>query len=95
MSRKIRAMIRKVMLLMLLAAGVVAVIPASAQQPRQVMLDRVVAVVGGAKEGAEAIYDHGVTAIFTTNRLPEPFTGDPQKSKLNLEFTFDNSIGDI
>ncbi|MBQ2733874.1 MAG: glycerate kinase [Clostridia bacterium] len=50
----------------------------------------VVAVVGGAKEGAEAIYEHGVTAIFSTNRLPEPFTGDPAKSKSNLEFTFDN-----
>ncbi len=50
----------------------------------------VVAVVGGAKEGAEAIYEHGVTAIFSTNRLPEPFTGDPVKSKNNLEFAFDN-----
>lgn len=52
----------------------------------------VVAVVGGAKEGAEAIYEHGVTAVFTTNRLPEPFTGDPEKSKKNLEFAFDNII---
>ncbi len=50
----------------------------------------VVAIVGGVKEGAEAIYDHGVTAIFTTNRLPEPFTGDPEKSKQNLQFAFEN-----
>lgn len=52
----------------------------------------VVAVVGGAKEGAEAIYGHGVTAIFTTNRLPEPFVADPEKCKKNLEFSFDNII---
>ncbi|MBQ5808736.1 MAG: glycerate kinase [Clostridia bacterium] len=52
----------------------------------------VVAVVGGAKAGAEAIYDHGVTAIFTTNRLAEPFDPDPEKCKRNLEFSVDNII---
>ena len=52
----------------------------------------VIAVVGGAKAGAEAIYDHGVTAIFTTNRLAEPFDPDPEKCKRNLEFSVDNII---
>ncbi|MBQ7010838.1 MAG: glycerate kinase [Clostridia bacterium] len=52
----------------------------------------VVAVVGGAKEGCEAIYEHGVTAVFTTNRLAEPFDPNPEKCKQNLAFAFDNII---
>lgn len=52
----------------------------------------VIAVVGGAKDGAEAIYDHGITAVFTTNRMPEPLTKDTEKCKQNLKFAFDNII---
>ncbi|MBQ2365037.1 MAG: peptidylprolyl isomerase [Alistipes sp.] len=70
-------MIRKVMLLMLLAAGVVAVIPASAQQPRQVMLDRVVAVVGGSsilhselEEFSEALVAQQRQMGYTSERDP-------------------------
>ena len=56
------------------------------------MAKPVIAVVGGAKDGAEAIYDHGITAVFTTNRMPEPLTKDTEKCKQNLKFAFDNII---
>lgn len=49
-----------------------------------------IAVVGGAGEGAEAIYDKGVTAIFPINRLPEDFAVSRHKSRENLAFTADN-----
>lgn len=50
----------------------------------------VVAIVGGADEGIDHIYDMGVNAIFTTNRLPEDFSVSRHKSGENLKFAIDN-----
>lgn len=50
----------------------------------------VVAIVGGAGENIDAIYDMGVNAVFTTNRLPEDFSVIRHKSAENLKFAVDN-----
>jgi len=52
----------------------------------------VMAVVGGAKEGIDEIYDRGVCAVFTTNRLPRPLSEDTERCKSDLAFAFDNII---
>lgn len=50
----------------------------------------VIAIVGGADEGIDEIYDMGVTSVFTTNRLPVDLEISKQYSAENLIFTMDN-----
>lgn len=50
----------------------------------------VIAIVGGAGDGAESVYGKGVTAIFSTNRMPEDFAVSRYKARENLAFTADN-----
>jgi len=50
----------------------------------------VLAVVGSASEGAEAAYNEGVTAIFSINKAPIPFSEAKGKSVENLAFTMDS-----
>lgn len=52
----------------------------------------VIAVVGGADYGAEAAWDAGVTAVFTTSRLPQDFSVLKEHSEENLVFTFENIL---
>jgi len=48
--------------------------------------------VGGAEEGIDAIYDMGVTAVFTINRLPQDFSVSCGKSRENMKETVDNIL---
>ena len=52
----------------------------------------VIAVVGGAEEGAKAAYDQGVTAIFPINRLPQEFAVSRLRSRENLRDTMDDIL---
>lgn len=52
----------------------------------------VTAIVGGAEEGIDAIYDMGVTAVFTINRLPQDFSVSCGKSRENMKETVDNIL---
>lgn len=52
----------------------------------------VIAIVGGADYGAEAAWAEGVTAVFTTNRLPQDFALLRPHSEENLVFTFRNIL---
>lgn len=52
----------------------------------------VAAVVGSAGEGAEQIYEKGVTAIFSINREPLDFSAARGKSAENLAFAAENLI---
>ena len=53
---------------------------------------RVIAIVGGAEGELEAAYAEGVTAVFTTNRLPEPLSQSAPRAAENLAFTMDNIL---
>ena len=53
---------------------------------------RVIAIVGGAEGELEAAYAEGVTAVFTTNRLPEPVSRSAPRAAENLAFTMDNIL---
>lgn len=53
---------------------------------------RVIAIVGGAEGELEAAYAEGVTAVFTTNRLPEPLPRSAPRAAENLAFTMDNIL---
>lgn len=53
---------------------------------------RVIAIVGGAEGELEAAYAEGVTAGFTTNRLPEPLSRSAPRAAENLAFTMDNIL---
>lgn len=52
----------------------------------------VVAIVGGAGEGAEAIYDAGISAVFTTNRLPQDLAAQAPRTLENIAFAVDNAL---
>lgn len=52
----------------------------------------VIAVVGGADEGAEKAYAEGVTAIFPINRLPQDLSVSRSHSEENLAFTMENVL---
>lgn len=52
----------------------------------------VVAVVGAIGEGAEEIYQYGVTSIFSINRTPEDFSVSRYKSEENLERTMESIL---
>lgn len=53
---------------------------------------RVIAIVGGAEGELEAAYAEGVTAVFTTNRLPEPLSRSAPRAAENLAFTMENIL---
>ncbi len=52
----------------------------------------VISVVGGAERDIEKVYEEGVSAVFTINRLPEDFSVSRYKSEENLALTFDNIL---
>ncbi len=52
----------------------------------------VIAIVGGAEGEMKEAYDNGVTAVFSTNRLPEDFSVSRYKSDENLAFTMENVL---
>lgn len=52
----------------------------------------VVAVVGDIADGAEAAYDAGVTAIFSINRRPMPFSESRFLSQHNMRLTMKNLV---
>lgn len=52
----------------------------------------VIAVVGGAAEGAEAAYGEGVQAIFSINRLPQDLSVSRSHSRENLAFAMKNIL---
>ncbi len=52
----------------------------------------VIAVVGGAENDISKVYEEGVTAVFTINRLPQDFSVSRYNSKENLALTFDNIL---
>lgn len=52
----------------------------------------VIAVVGGVEGDTSAIYQEGLTAVFTINRMPEDFSISRFKSEENLKHTIDNLL---
>ena len=52
----------------------------------------VIAVVGGVSDDINAVYDEGVTSVFSINRRPEPFGVSRHSTKENLAFTMDNIV---
>ena len=52
----------------------------------------VIAIVGGADYGAEAAWAEGVTAVFTTNLLPQDLALLRPHSEENLVYTFKNVL---
>ncbi len=50
----------------------------------------VFAVVGDVGDGIEAVYDEGVTAVFSTNRLAIPFSEAKQRSARDYRLTIEN-----
>ena len=50
----------------------------------------VIAVVGSARDGYQAGYDQGLTAVFTTNTEPVPFEQAAKNAHRNLEQAVDN-----
>lgn len=52
----------------------------------------VISVVGGAERDVKKVYEEGVSAVFTINRLPEDFSVSRYKSEENLALTFDNIL---
>lgn len=51
---------------------------------------KVIAVAGGAENNLPKIYDAGITAVFTINRLPMAFEEAKRFSAENLFETMDN-----
>ena len=52
----------------------------------------VICVVGGAEGDLSAVYEQGVTAVFTINRLPQDFAVSRHLSAQNLAFTMENIL---
>lgn len=52
----------------------------------------VIAVVGGAEPGLEAVYDVGVTAVFPINRLPMAFEQAKMRAQENLRDTMEDIV---
>ena len=52
----------------------------------------VIALVGGADYDIQGAYEAGVTAVFTTNRLPRPLAELAPHAAENLEFAADNVL---
>lgn len=52
----------------------------------------VIAVVGAVADGMEAIYQHGVTAVFSINQAPIAFAQARHKSAENLKRTMDSIL---
>jgi len=52
----------------------------------------VIAVVGGADGDISSIYDEGVTAVFSINRMPQDFSVSRAYSKENLAFAMQNIL---
>ena len=52
----------------------------------------VVAIVGAIEEGIEKIYDMGVSAVFSINRRPMPFSESRYKSKAFYESTLEDVL---
>lgn len=52
----------------------------------------VIAVVGGADRDIDGAYESGVSAIFSINRMPEPFEISKYKSVENMRFATDNIL---
>lgn len=52
----------------------------------------VVALVGGVEGDMEAAYAEGVTAVFTTNRLPQPLSESAPRAAENLAFAMENIL---
>ena len=52
----------------------------------------VVAIVGAIEEGIEKIYDMGVSAVFSINRRPMPFSESRYKSKTFYESTLEDVL---
>ena len=52
----------------------------------------VVAVVGGSKGDLAPLYDQGLTAAFSINRLPQPLEESAPHTAENLEYTMDNIL---
>lgn len=53
----------------------------------------VCAIVGAVGDGADGIYDVGVSSVFTINHAPEPFETAKLKSRENLRRTIRNIMG--
>ena len=53
----------------------------------------VTAVVGAVGEGADGIYDLGVSAVFSINHAPEAFETARLRSRENLARTMRNVMG--
>lgn len=53
----------------------------------------VCAIVGAVGDGADGIYDAGVTCVFSINHAPEPFETAKLKSRDNLRRTIRNIMG--
>ncbi len=51
-----------------------------------------VAVAGGCDGDISSLYEEGLTAVFTTNRLPQDFSIARKNAKDNLAFALDNLI---
>ena len=51
-----------------------------------------IAIVGGVRGDISQMYEDGLSAVFTINRLPEDFEISKHKSKENLSETVDNII---
>ena len=52
----------------------------------------VIAVVGGSKGDLAPLYDQGLTAAFSINRLPQPLEESAPHTTENLEYTMDNIL---
>lgn len=52
----------------------------------------VIAVVGGSRGDLQAVYECGVTAVFSINRLPQPLSQSAPNAADNLASTMDNIL---
>lgn len=51
-----------------------------------------IVIAGGIGDGVEEAYEHGISGVFSINRLPEDFQIAKSKSRENLDATVDNLI---
>lgn len=52
----------------------------------------VIAVVGGSRGDLQPVYESGVTAVFSVNRLPQPLSESAPHTAENLALTMDNIL---
>jgi glycerate kinase len=52
----------------------------------------VIAVVGGSKGDLAPLYEQGLTAAFSINRLPQLLEESAPHTAENLEYTMDNIL---